>query len=496
METKNQEGDEVPRVNSQLSPAVRSFRDPSGCLFSINGQTVRIVKPEAVPVLTEFLLTDTWTRFGGEGRLISTRKIQPSEIPWLLSECRLEESGLVVEHDTVPFQSYPFEWPFEMLRAAALLTLDLAASSLADGFGLKDATPYNILFKGSKPVFVDILSFEKRNPRDPIWLADGQFNRTFTLPLLVSSYCDVPLAMLLSYRRDGLYPQEAYSFLGILRRIKPSAFFAVTLPVWLASRGNTDGLGRYERRLVGSPEKASFILDSLFRRKRQTIARLRTPKGRGLPWLSYESSRSHYSDRQLEEKFSFVDEALAKTKPKRVLDVGCNAGQYSILAAQYGASVVAIDSNSQVVGRLWSRVSAGSLDILPLVVNLAQPSPSSGWRNKEWASFLDRAKGYFDAVFMLAVIHHMLVTERIPLHEILQLVADLTREIAVVEFISPEDPMFQHLSRTNQRLYLDITKDVFEVECKKFFRIERCLQLSSSHRWLYLLSKGSYSVLS
>src|ERR1019366_3194276 len=128
-------------------------------------------------------------------------------------------------------------------------------------------------------------------------------------------------------------------------------------------------------------------------------------------------------------------------------------GHFSMMAARSGASVVALDYDPAVVGSVWRRASAEKLDILPLVVNLTRPTPAVGWRNGEWPSFLERAKGGFDAVFLLAVIHHMLVTERVPLAEIVDLAAELTTGYVVVEFVSPGDSMFRVLVRGRDELY-------------------------------------------
>jgi ribosomal protein L11 methylase PrmA len=199
--------------------------------------------------------------------------------------------------------------------------------------------------------------------------------------------------------------------------------------------------------------------------------------------------RESYSDRQFREKAQFVAEALAEFKPATVLDIGCNTGHFSMAAAKSGASVVAIDADVKVVGRLWKDAASDKVDILPLTVNIAQPSPAIGWRNRETPSFLSRAKDGFEAVLMLAVIHHLLVTDRIPLEETLALVADLTRSIAVVEFVSASDPMFRDIASANQGLYQDVTNEVFRAACLKRFDIVRTSQLSSGHRWMYLLHR-------
>jgi hypothetical protein len=159
------------------------------------------------------------------------------------------------------------------------------------------------------------------------------------------------------------------------------------------------------------------------------------------------------------------------------------------MAARRGASVVAIDYDPVVLGQVWRNARAERLEILPLVVNLTRPTPGTGWLNRECASFLDRARGSFDAVFMLAVIHHMLVTERVPLAEILDLAAQLTTNLAVIEFIGPEDSMFRRLARGREELHKDLNQGVFESAARRHFEIVRVRHAESSTRWLYLLKK-------
>jgi ribosomal protein L11 methylase PrmA len=197
---------------------------------------------------------------------------------------------------------------------------------------------------------------------------------------------------------------------------------------------------------------------------------------------------THYSDQQTAAKLDFVQAALNAGK-NRVLDIGCNTGTYSFACARKGAQVVALDYDPVVVGTLWRQASKEQLNVLPLCVNLAQPTPALGWRNQECRSFLDRAYGKFDIVLMLAVIHHLLVTERVPLLDILGLAAELTRQQAIIEFVPKTDPMFRRLLRGRESLHQDYTQEVFEQACSRFYRIVRKQQLGSEARCLYLLEK-------
>ena len=461
-----------------------SFRDPAGHVSQVDGRILRFVNQAGECDLRAFLNSPAAPRWTDAGCLVQTKIVSDFELP----QRGETKASLVLEHERVPFQSFPYEWPPEMLHAAAELTLDLAQDLLKEDFGLKDATPYNVLFHGPRPVFVDWLSFERRDPCDPAWLAYAQFIRTFLLPLLVNRYFRLPLDQMLLANRDGLEPEQVYRMSGAVRRVLPPFLSLVSLPSWLASSGKMKANGTYTPRRAESPAKARFILDHLFKGLRRKLRSVEPQKANKSAWSNY-MSENRYTEDYFPLKQAFVEEAFTECRPSRVLDVGCNTGYFSELAAATGASVVAIDSDPIVVGRLWRRARTESLDILPLVVNLARPTPSTGWLNGECSSFLERSRGAFDVVLMLAVLHHMLVSERIPLSSILRLASELTSAFLIIEYVPPDDPKFREIARGRDHLHADLTKETFEHECKPFFETIRVTRLGETGRWLYLLHK-------
>ena len=473
-----------------------SFRDPGGVVFRWDERVFRAVNALGAEDLAAFLGAPSCQRAVTRGQVVGTRLLSDDETLPLLANPQVRSafesvSGrILLEHQRIAFPSFPYEWIPEMLHAAAELTLDLAQSLLTDGIGLKDGTPYNILFRGPDPVFIDVLSFERRRPGDPTWLPYAQFVRTFLLPLLVQKHFGLGLEQLLTTRRDGLEPEEVYRWAGPVERLRPPFLSLVSIPTWLGGRQNrTHDDSIYRKKTLQDPAKAEYILQALLGGLRRSLAKVAPSAGRKSAWSDYMVSNLNYSADHFAAKQSFVSQTLAEFAPQRVLDVGCNTGHFSAIAARTGASVVSIDYDPVVLGDVWRQARAEKLAILPLVVNLARPTPSTGWRNREWPSFLERARGSFDAVFMLAVIHHMLVTERIPLHDILKLAAELTNDLLVVEFVAPGDAMFQRLVRGREELHQGLTREVFEAACLPHFEIVRSQHLPGATRWLYALRK-------
>ncbi len=400
----------------------------------------------------------------------------------------LPAGSWILEHERVWFPSYPYEWPPEMLHAAAELTIDIAAAALEDGFGLKDATPFNVLFRGPKPVFVDVLSFEKRQPGDPRWLPYAQYTRTFVLPLLLNAELAIRADEIFIPHTDGLQPEDVYRRFTWFKRIRPPFLTTVSVPTWLTRRVNPDDKKLYQSDHKGSPEKAKFVLEMRFRQARKLLRKVKPREARASAWSSYLKEFS-YSSEEFETKSELVKKWVSGLGSRRVLDVGCNTGHFSEIAARNGAKVVAIDLDPVVVGRTWRCAAVADLDILPLVVNLARPTPAVGWRNSEYSSFLSRATGSFDMILMLAVLHHLLVTERVPLPEIVNLMAELTSGYLVVEYIANSDPMFQRLTRGRERLHANFSQESFEVACRQRFNLLEKHPVKGNLRWLYLLQK-------
>jgi 2-polyprenyl-3-methyl-5-hydroxy-6-metoxy-1,4-benzoquinol methylase len=477
------------------SESAVSFRDPAGRLFFMGERVIRVVNGAAVAQLEACLASHSVRRLVAAGRLVATEALSHLQLTELCSyDASLDFfatgfDGVAVEHERIPFRSFPYEWPPEMLHAAGALTLELADSLLPEGLGLKDATPYNVLFRGPKPVHVDLLSFEQREPGDPTWLPFAQFSRTVLLPLLANKHFGIKLNQVLGSQRDGLEPEQVYRLSRPWQKLRPPFLTMATLPTWLTPRQNREDGKLYQKRCLANREKAQFILERVFKQLHRELAQVAPSDKKQSAWSDYMSSASTAAEGYLAAKEQFVAAALTQLVPRTVLDVGCNTGHFSALAAQHGARVVAIDADPAVVGRVWRRAASENLDILPLVIDLCRPSPSIGWRNRECPSFLARAAGAFDLVLMLAVLHHLLVSDRIPLAEVMALAAELTADFLIIEFVPREDPMFRRITRGRDDLFGSFNRQVFGVTCERLFTIVDSQQLGQTSRRLYLLKK-------
>ena len=458
-----------------------SFRDPGGHVFRSANRIFRKVGAEASSVLDSFLATDLAARLQDEQKLVRTWNAEL--VPGNVSA----GAGRIVEHQAVPFPSYPAEWCPELLATAGHLTLDLCERLLVSGWGLKDATPLNVLFQGPNPVFVDVLSFEQRAPGDPAWTPYAQFVRTFLLPLLANRDLGHSMREIWLENRDGLDPERIYQWLPFLRRFKGPALSLVTLPAMMTKKAKNAAPSAAVRHTA--PDQTAFILRALFRGLRKDLNRL-TP--RALPdshWSDYTTTRTHYDDKQRAIKEAFVRRCLAQAKPAWCLDMGANTGEFSEIAAET-SQVVAIDYDVASVARIYRRAREAKRNILPLCLDACRPTPATGWRNSEQPSFLARCEGRFDMVMMLAVVHHMMVSERVPLAEIVALAAQLTTDHAIIEYVGPQDPMFKQLLRGREALHEGLTASVFEAALKQQFRIEVTCTVEGMDRILYWVRRG------
>ena len=386
----------------------------------------------------------------------------------------------MLRHDRVATWSYPYEWSFEMLRDAALLQLNLTRAALAEGITTKDASSYNIQFAGARPFFVDVGSFERLRRSEP-WPGYRQFCELFLNPLLVQALRDVPFQPLLRGSVHGIPPVVAADLLRGSGHLTKGVFTHVKLHA-RAERRYADA--DLERDLKAELKRAGFgpaVVDAQLKNLEKAVRGL-TWGRQASTWSDY-SDRSHYGAADLEAKERFV--AAAVSPGASVLDLGANDGHFSRLALRAGAgSVVAVDGDDLVVDRLYRDLRAeGEQRILPLVLDLSDPSPALGWRSRERRSFVDRVRP--DLVLCLAVVHHLALTNTVPLDEIVAFLADFGAPL-VVEFPHDDDPMAARLlARKRAGVFDAYHRDNWERALAARFDVHATETLPGGTRTLY-----------
>ena len=433
---------------------------------------LREIYPRHAAPVVAWLQSPLARRWMQQGRMVSTE---------ILSSGPAQPA--LLEHERLFFPSYPWEWSPSQWIAAGSLTLDLCEEALEEGLILKDATPLNILFHGSRGVFVDVLSFEPRDPRSPLWIAYAQFVRTFLLPLCAYAYCGWPLSAT-QQRRDGYEPADLAPYLPFLRRWRRPLRSLVTIPLLLEKKQSV-----FTHPRTTSEGLSSFALRRLFRSARTLLHSL-VPRERTSRWSRYAETACHYGPEDQAAKQSFVRNALGRIRPARVLDVGANTGVFSRLAAACGSEVVAWDTDVQAVDLNWQAARSAGLSILPVVADFARPAPATGWQNQESASLLDRAKGRFDCVMMLGILHHLLVTDQIPLPAIVDQLWEVSKRWAIVEWIPKDDVQFMGLSRGRAELCSQLSEEYFVQSISERFAVRDRQQLPNG-RSLWLVERIS-----
>jgi len=445
-----------------------TFRDPAGSLRFEGNQAVRGIAPFARAAVLDFIESPLCQAMQQRGDLIAAA---------------IDDSGpqLILRHPRIPIPTYPWEWTPSQWLAAADLTLNLCEEAIAAGWILKDATPLNVLFIGPRPIFVDILSFERRNPdrRDPnpsIWLAYAQYVRTFLLPLLMDRLLHWPLSLSI-FKRDGLEPAECFAALPWRRRLSLAALWPITLPTLLDRRkpaaAPSINDAPHKKSRAHDPELATQILQRTLKNLGRRTLRA-APHSASSNWSDYPQTLTHYTPDESRQKLDWARHILESTHPARVLDIGANTGDFSALAASLGAEVVALERDQPAADRLFRMTRQRNLPILTIHADLARPTPAVGWRNTESLALLPRLEAQFDLVLMLAVIHHLLLMEQIPLPEILSLCHRLTRRHLVLEWVPAADPMFQSLLRGRDDLYGSISEtDLLDACANRFHLLDR-----------------------
>lgn len=340
----------------------------------------------------------------------------------------------------IPFVSHPFEWCDAQLASAARLTLEISRSLLDSLHELKDASAWNVIFVGTKPLFCDLLSFRSITRRE--WWAFGQFARHFALPLAVSHEIGLHAHRAFAMSRDGMDVATARSLLGVRRYF--SRYWPMTLEFKGAPAATTKPAA------APSPEAIGGFRRQIYRYCEFSIPK-RSRSAKGSDWSAYVSRRAHYVEGAAERKREVVEQWLRRLRPVCVVDLGCNTGEYARLAATCGAErVIAIDFDHDSIEALFVAERSGTV-VHPVICDISDIAGGRGWMGEESPGLIPRLAGAADVLICLALIHHLAVSESVPLAQVSRLLAALTRGHALVELIESTDPMLSTLAANRDR---------------------------------------------
>jgi hypothetical protein len=451
-----------------------SFRDPDSAVFLAGGKVLRGLSGRGAADYEQLSATSFFPRLIGAGQIVGTTGYEghappsPRGAPW----------ARVLEHERVPVISYPFEWSFAMLRDAAALQLGVLRAALDEGMSLKDGTAYNVQFIGSRPTFIDVGSFE---PASGPWPGYRQFCQTMLFPLMIQAYLGVPFQAMLRGGVDGLQPSDVAGMFSGLHRLRKGVLRNITLHSMLERRVTT-GSERVKTEL-----RASGFSTEVAKATAKNLAKLVAGLdvvGRRSSWTDYRDTCS-YTDADAEAKQAFVRSALAAGTSGLVLDLGANDGAYSRLAAEQADYVVAVDGDEMVIDALYRRLrSEGSENILPLVMDLVDPSGGIGWRNRERAPFFERVRP--DLVLALALVHHVAIAANVPLPEVVSWLRSFGARV-VVEFVDVDDVQVKRLlANKPPGLFDDYGREAFERLLAEQFLVHDQQRLPNGTRTLYL----------
>jgi hypothetical protein len=454
-----------------LSRIQSSFRDPSGFLFKLDGVLYRQVNVHYRDNYDLLMESGLYQELIQQRLLISHTETntQPPDT---------DISYKVIQPTQLEFISYPYEWSFSQLKDAAITTLKIQKIALKYGMSLKDSSAYNIQFnlKDGSPILIDTLSFEKYRDGFP-WVAYRQYCQHFLAPLALMVHTDIRLSQLLRVYIDGvpldlaskLLPRKTRWNLGLLSHIHLHSsaqqhFSAETPPT---------------RQKIVSKSNLLALIDNLER----TTKKLVWSSG-GTEWGDYYDN-TNYTSNALDYKLDLVSKLVEKVQPSSLWDLGSNTGMFSRIASQQGITTISFDIDPTAVERNYRQVKEkNESHILPLILDLTNPSPDIGWANQERLSLPKRATPQM--ILALALIHHLAISNNLSLHMIAEYFSNLAPWL-IIEFVPKRDSQVQRLLSTREDIFENYHVSGFEQEFRQYFQIKESMDIPGTQRTLYLM---------
>lgn len=455
----------MPKSNSVVREP-SSFRDNRGFVFMDGGVVKRQINNAGQASYDSLMSSGLYEELTAAGLLLS-HEDATGKLP--------KGAYKVITPRPVTFISYPYEWSFSQLKDAALATLEIQQRAFAKGLTLRDASAYNIQFVGGKPTLIDTLSFEPY-VAGSAWQAYRQFCQHFLAPLALMSQVNVGLSSLLRDHIDGVPLQLTADLLPLKAKLRPglAVHIVAHARVQRQQASNTSPTTR-----TISRTSQLGLLDNL----KRTIEGLNLPKT-DTEWGDYYDN-TNYNDDAFSKKAALVEDFIKKVKPKRVIDLGANNGLFSRVATKHAELTISADIDPLAVEQNYLTVKKhAETKLVPLLIDLTNPSPALGWHNQERRSFTERGKS--DLAMALALVHHLALSNNLPLEMIARYMSDIAPQL-IIEFVPKEDSQVQKLLATREDIFPEYTQDGFERAFSTVFDVVATKPVKGSLRTLYLL---------
>lgn len=455
---------------TNATPHPASYRDPAGFVFEYEGKFYRQVNQCYAPHYNLLMRSGLYDTLVKERRLLPHTGLEQN----ITGSPQWYKTLLPQQ---LPFLSWPWEWCFGQWKDAALLTLHIMQQAMTKGMVLKDATPFNIQFTGSRPVFIDTLSFETYDAGKP-WVAYHQFAECFLAPLLLARYCSPELPGLFQRYPNGIPLALAAKLLPWRSRFNLPVFLHIHLPARLAKKGNASP----KNKAAFSQQKLATVIHSL----ESMIRSLQLPAS-ATTWNNYYDA-TVLSNQYVEEKSAIIRKWLQQVQPQTVLDLGANTGLFAEAAAATGAFTIAVDADTDCINRLYTACRQKKIkNLLPLRVDITNPSPATGWDNTERSAFLQRAKT--DLTMALALIHHLAIGNNISLEQLAATFSACSPWL-IIEFVPKTDPKVALLLQNREAIFDNYTEENFIAAFQKKMTITEKITVPGTGRVLFLLKRN------
>ena len=450
-----------------------SFRDRSGFLFYYENEIYRIINFSYKKQYEKFMNSELYQKLEEKNLIITHSEIENLDI-----DCDYYK---IIKPEKIPFISYPYEWSFSQLKDAALLTLRIQKAAMKYGMTLKDGSAFNIQFHNGHPIFIDTLSFEIYE-EGQIWKPYKQFCQHFLAPLALISKKDVRLNLLSKIFIDGipidlaakLLPKTTFGNFGLMAHIHAHA----------KSQKHYEDKDAKIKQKTFSKRSFEGLIESL----KSSIEKMAWNED-NTEWGDYYSD-TNYTEKSFEEKKQFISLAIDQVKPKLVWDMGANTGVFSRLASTKGINTISYDIDPLAVEKNYLLSSQNSeQNILPLILDLTNPSSGIGWNHNERMSIIQR--GPADMVFALALVHHLAISNNVPLNKLAEFFSQISKFL-IIEFVPKSDSQVKRLLLTRDDIFENYDEKNFEIEFSKFFKIINSKKILDSERTIYIMENKHF----